>query len=34
VTGFWAGMFGALVYSILTWAFSTLLPRQAQPPRG
>jgi putative membrane protein len=26
VDGFWWGVAGALVYSLLTWAFSTLLP--------
>ena len=28
VAGFWWGMLGALVYSILTWALSSLLPKQ------
>src|SRR5215470_20071733 len=27
VTGFWAGVFGAIVYSIISWALSSLLPR-------
>ena len=27
VDGFWAGVFGALVYSIVSWALSTLLLR-------
>jgi putative membrane protein len=30
VLGFWWGVAGALLYSLLTWAFSTLLP-QEQP---
>jgi len=30
VLGFWWGVLGALLYSVLTWAFSTLLP-QEQP---
>ncbi len=30
VLGFWWGVAGALVYSLLTWAFSLLLP-QEQP---
>lgn len=29
VNGFWWGMLGALVYSILTWALSSLLPRKS-----
>jgi putative membrane protein len=28
VLGFWWGVLGALVYSLLTWAFSTLLPQE------
>jgi len=28
VDGFWWGVAGALIYSILTWAFSTLLPQE------
>jgi len=28
VAGFWWGVAGALIYSILTWAFSTLLPQE------
>lgn len=28
VNGFWWGMLGALVYSILTWALSSLLPKR------
>jgi putative membrane protein len=31
VDGFWWGVAGALVYSVLTWLFSSLLPRQARP---
>ncbi len=30
VLGFWWGVLGALLYSVLTWAFSTLVP-QEQP---
>lgn len=30
VDGFWWGVGGALLYSILTWAFSTLLPQEAR----
>jgi putative membrane protein len=26
VSGFWAGVFGAIVYSIISWALSALLP--------
>ncbi len=28
VAGFWWGVLGALVYSVLTWAFSMLLPEE------
>jgi putative membrane protein len=28
VDGFWWGVAGALIYSVLTWAFSTLLPQE------
>lgn len=28
VAGFWWGVAGALLYSVLTWAFSTLLPQE------
>ena len=28
VDGFWWGVLGALVYSVLTWAFSSLLPQE------
>jgi putative membrane protein len=28
VDGFWWAMLGALVYSLLTWALSSLLPRK------
>lgn len=28
VTGFWAGFFGAIVYSIISWALSALLLRK------
>lgn len=30
VHGFWWGLAGALVYSVLTWAFSTLLPQEGK----
>jgi putative membrane protein len=30
VDGFWWGVAGALVYSVLTWLFSALLPRQVR----
>jgi putative membrane protein len=30
VDGFWWGVGGALLYSILTWAFSTLLPQEGR----
>ena len=28
VSGFWAGFFGAIVYSIFSWLLSALLPRK------
>jgi len=28
VAGFWWGVLGAFVYSVLTWAFSSLLPQE------
>ena len=28
VDGFWAGVFGAIVYSIISWLLSSLLPRK------
>jgi len=28
VSGFWAGFFGAIVYSIVSWLLSSLLPRK------
>jgi putative membrane protein len=28
VTGFWAGVFGAIVYSIISWLLSSLLQRR------
>ena len=34
VTGFWAGLFGAIVYSLISWALSALImpgPRYAGP---
>lgn len=30
VDGFWWGVLGAFVYSVLTWAFSSLLPAEAR----
>lgn len=30
VAGFWWAVLGALLYSLLTWAFSTLLPRDKE----
>ncbi|MCU0764745.1 MAG: phage holin family protein, partial [Burkholderiaceae bacterium] len=30
VDGFWWGVAGALLYSVLTWAFSSLLPHEAR----
>jgi putative membrane protein len=27
VTGFWSGFFGAIVYSLISWALSAFLPR-------
>ena len=32
VGGFWAGVFGAIVYSIISWALSALLPARKSPP--
>jgi putative membrane protein len=29
VAGFWAGVFGAIVYSLISWALSSLLPKKA-----
>jgi len=29
VAGFWSGCLGALVYSLITWAATALLPRQS-----
>lgn len=29
VDGFWAGVFGAIVYSVISWALSSLIPRKA-----
>jgi putative membrane protein len=28
VDGFWAGVFGAIVYSVVSWALSSLIPRR------
>jgi putative membrane protein len=30
VSGFWSGVFGAIVYSLISWLLSALLPRQAK----
>jgi putative membrane protein len=30
VSGFWAGVFGAIVYSLISWLLASLLPRKAQ----
>src|SRR5215467_11498050 len=30
VSGFWSGVFGAIVYSLISWLLSALLPRKAQ----
>jgi putative membrane protein len=29
VAGFWAGVFGAIVYSVISWALSALIPKKA-----
>jgi putative membrane protein len=29
VAGFWSGVFGAIVYSLISWALSALIPRKA-----
>lgn len=29
VDGFWAGVFGAIAYSVISWALSSLIPRKA-----
>src|SRR5512146_2046832 len=31
VGGFWAGVFGAIVYSVISWALSALLPARKSP---
>jgi putative membrane protein len=34
VAGFWSGVFGALVYSVISWVLSALLlPQRPLPPR-
>jgi putative membrane protein len=33
VNGFWAGFFGAIVYSIISWALASLLPRSSSVNR-
>src|SRR5215467_3834360 len=30
ISGFWSGVFGAIVYSLISWLLSALLPRKAQ----
>jgi putative membrane protein len=34
VAGFWAGFFGSIVFSLVSWALSALLLRPAQPRPG
>ena len=40
VTGFWSGFFGAIVYSVISWAIAALVmpaprrPRRPPPPAG
>jgi putative membrane protein len=29
VSGFWAGVFGAIVYSLISWALSALIPKKS-----
>jgi len=29
VAGFWAGVFGAIVYSLISWALSALIPKKS-----
>jgi putative membrane protein len=29
VEGFWAGVFGAIVYSLISWALSALIPKKS-----
>ena len=29
VTGFWAGVFGAIVYSLISWVLSALIPKKS-----
>jgi putative membrane protein len=29
VDGFWAGVFGAIVYSLISWALSALIPKKS-----
>ena len=29
VAGFWSGVFGAIVYSLISWALSALIPKKA-----
>ena len=31
VDGFWAGVFGAIVYSLISWALSSLIPGRKSP---
>ena len=30
VAGFWAGVFGAIVYSVISWLLSALIPKREQ----
>jgi len=34
VAGFWAGVFGAIVFSIISWLLSAVLLRRPQPLHG
>jgi putative membrane protein len=30
VSGFWAAVFGAIVYSLISWALSALVPKKSE----
>jgi putative membrane protein len=34
VSGFWSGFFGAIVYSLIAWALSALIPERARVGRS
>ena len=34
VDGFWAGVFGAIVYSLISWALSALIPKKSALSAG